>query len=72
MAVRTLESPSRGELFNSVLIYNDWHLFNIRIFSRTQKRTQNAMTLMPFFTLLHLKSLQIQAGRGGVVALSRR
>jgi hypothetical protein len=24
------------------------------------------MTLMPFFTLLHLKSLQIQAGRGGV------
>ena len=68
MAVRTLESPSRGELFNSVLIYNDWHLFNIRIFSRTQ----NAMTLMPFFTLLHLKSLQIQAGRGGVVALSRR
>jgi hypothetical protein len=62
MAVKTLESPSRGELFNSVLIYNDWHLFNIRIFRRTQKRTQNAMTLMLLLTLSLLKSLQIQAG----------
>ena len=35
-------------------------------------RTQNAMTLMPFLTLLLLKSLQIQAEWGGVVALSRR
>ena len=30
------------------------------------------MTLMPFLTLLPLKSLEIQAGWGGVAALSRR
>jgi len=47
------------------------HLCQI-LSGRTQKRTQNAMTLMPFLTLLPLKSLEIQAEWGGVVALSRR
>jgi len=63
---------SRGDDFNPVLIYTDEIFFNISSFRRTQKRTQNAMTLMPFLTLLPLKSLEIQAERGGVGALSRR
>ena len=61
-----------GDLLNPILIYSDGHLFNIRRFMRTQKRTQNAMTLMLFLTLLLLKSLEIQAEWGGVGALSRR
>ncbi len=63
---------SRGDHFNTHLTYAEGHLFNIRSFKRTQKRTQNAMTLMLLLTLLSLKSLQIQAGQGGVTALSRR
>ena len=52
--------------------YVNGHLLGCMSFRRTQKRTQNAMTLMPFLTLLPLKLLQIQAGQGGVAALSHR
>ena len=62
----------RGDLFNPILICADGHLFNTISFRRTQKRTQNVMILMLLLTLLLLKSLQIQAGWDGVVALSRR
>ena len=58
--------------FTPLIIYAGEHPFGLMSFKRTQKRTQNAMTLMPFLTLLPLKSLEIQAGRGGVAALSRR
>ena len=51
-----------GDLFYPILVYAYGHLFDLRSFKRTQKRTQNAMTLMPFLTLLPLRSLEIQAG----------
>ena len=63
----------RGDLLlNFILICAEGHLFDIISFRWTQIRTQNAKTLMPFLILLPLKSLQIQADWGGVVALSRR
>ena len=49
----------------ALIRFSDEELKHQALFRRiwwTQKRTQNAMTLMPFLTLLPLKSLEIQAG----------